>query len=295
MDAASGELQAAAVSARRSSDFLALERIGREMIARGEATGSREAVAWGHYHLGIALTNLNRGVEAERITRAALVLFKELGDEFAAARVMMNLAAIEMDNHLDAAAARRLYDAAEPAIRASGEPERIAIAVGNFGEILRLEGDYEGALRKGLESLEIFLSTGDEPQAAWQLINVAHYYALMRNDAAAVESMHRAHAILERIRDPRWIGLYFDTWMVLGARFGEWEAVAQLQGFVDRFRDENNQPRLQIMLPWLSEPKEKLSRMLSHEQMDELIARGEALTFDGAQRLVEEVAHRHVE
>jgi len=283
------QLERAAAAAHRVSDFVTVERVARQLLELGESFGDRSAKAWGFYYLGVALNGLNRTGEALTATRSALALFESFGDTLVAARVMMNLAAIELDNNLNVAEARRLYEAGEPGIRASGEPRRIAIALGNLGEIHRLEGDYAGALRRGLESLAIFISVDDGSNAAWQTIDVAHYQSLLRDIPAAIESLHGARELLTRNPDPRWIAWYLDTWAMVAAKLGRWEIVAQLFAFTDRYRNENSQPRLQAMLPWLSEPKEQVSRKFSLERLDELTLAGEALTLEQIQALVETI------
>jgi tetratricopeptide (TPR) repeat protein len=283
-------LDQAAKEARKVSDFLSLERIGREMIAHGEASEDREARAWGNYHTGIACNVLNRGAEAERATRAALELFDEIGDELAAARVKLNLAAIEIDNNVDAAEARRLYEEGAPVIRASGDSARLAIALGNLGEICRLEGDYRGALQNGAESLELFRALHDVERMTWLLVDLAHYHSLLRDEPASLARMREAYDLIREHRNPRWIAWYFDTWVILAAKLDRWEEVAQLLAFTDRYRDEQNQPRLQSMLPWFSAPRERLGRELAHERLEELFDEGEALTLERAQALAETLA-----
>ena len=101
--------------------------------------------------------------------------------------------------------------------------------------------------------------------------------------------MASAYDLLRFEPNPRWLAWYFDTWFLIAAGLGRWDAAAQLLAFTDKYRDEQNQPRLQAMLPWLSTPKERLARELSHERHDELVAAGEALTIETAQRLAESI------
>lgn len=66
-------LFAEAQAARLASDFLLLERTSRDLIAAGERDGNDKARADGYYHLGLALTNLNRTTEATVATAFPLL------------------------------------------------------------------------------------------------------------------------------------------------------------------------------------------------------------------------------
>jgi tetratricopeptide (TPR) repeat protein len=278
-------LDARAKEARLADDDLLLERVAREMIALGEQRGHRETVAWGNYHLGVALNNLNRGTEAEAAARRALAVFEDLGDEYNASKVRMNLAVIELDVNVDAAEARRLFEASLPAIRASGETIRLGIALGNLGEILRLEGDYRAAIKASQESLDCFRQIEQHSSIALQMTNIALCQSLLRDEPSAFAGMREAFEHLRLDPNPRWIAWYFDTWVIIAARAGRLEEAARLLGFVDRFRDERNLRRLQGMLPWLSIPKEEMARAFGGDRLDALLAAGEALTLEEAHGL----------
>jgi tetratricopeptide (TPR) repeat protein len=290
MDEETRSLRELSRKALRANDFLGLERLGRQLTAHGESTRDSEAVAWGNYNLGIALTSLNRGAEAARATRSAIELFEAIGDRFAKARAMMNLALVELENNGNVTVARRLYEESEPIIRDCGEPLRLAIALGNIGEMCRMEGDYRGALRKAQESLAIFRSIGDVGNATWPLADIACYHCLLRDRPAAIANMREAAGLLRESPDPRHVVWCFDTAAILAERFDYVEQALRLLSFNDRFRDENNQPRTQALLPWLSTTKERIARDLSPERIDQLVIEGEELTLEEAAQLVEGIA-----
>jgi len=289
VDERANALIEAAKSARVSSRFLVLERLARELIAHGDEAKLPEATASGYYHLGIALSNLNRGDEAAVATRRAIELYDVAGDRLAAARARMNLGSIALDNDGDPGEARRLYEGSMPVMRELGNETNLAIALGNLGEVCRLEGDYRGALAYAQEALGIFESCNDRDNTVWQLTNIAHFLTQQRQYRAAIDHMQRARALLQVDANPRWLAWYFDTWFLIAAALEHYEVAAQLQAYVDKYRDEQNQPRLQAMLPWLSTPKERVARALPLDRHDELVEAGEALTLASAQRLAESV------
>ncbi|MBV8333280.1 MAG: tetratricopeptide repeat protein, partial [Candidatus Eremiobacteraeota bacterium] len=252
------ELYDAAVAAQSSNDYRRLRKISGDMSALGAATGDRRVSAWGDYFLGLARFFNNESAPADRALRRALSYFRESGDRLAAARTMLNLAMIETEVNMNPGAARRYYEEAGPVIRESGDNVRLAILYGNLGEICRLEGDYASALNHARDSVGLFREAGDWGRVVWQLVDMAHYYMLRRDYAAALESMREAYDALRKDWNPRWIAWYFDVWVILAAKLERWEIAAKLLGFVDRMRSEQSVPRLQLLLPWLSAPIERL-------------------------------------
>lgn len=276
-------------AAIHAADFFLVERLSRQLVAMGEEQGDRETIALGYYDLGVALWNLNRTVEAMDACRKAIALYEQLGDRFATARAMMNLAAIEIDNNVDVAEARRLFEMAEPIVRELGESLHLAIALGNLSEICRLEGDYRGALRRAEEALPMFEEVGEASHCIWMHIDKAHYYLLLRKPQEAVANLRAAQARLKDNPNPRWIANAYEIWFLLAVHLGKLDVAAQLLGYVDSVRHATNQPRLMAMMPWLSEPKERLARELG-ERFDELLERGESLSEQGVSEITESLA-----
>jgi tetratricopeptide (TPR) repeat protein len=202
----------------------------------------------------------------------------------------MNLGTIEVDIHLNSGAARRLYELAEPIIREMNDPMRLAIALGNLSEIYRLEGDYRRAMATGNESLQLFADIDDPARAAWQLANIALCQSLLRDVAAAFDSMSAAYDLIVRDPNPRWLAWHFDVWFIIAAKLQRWETAARLLGFVDRLRHEKNVPRLPGLLPWFSLPVESLGRALTDERLHDLMLEGEALSVADAQALGADLA-----
>jgi tetratricopeptide (TPR) repeat protein len=279
------DLRDAGARAMDAADYRALRTAGRDLNELGEANGDALIVAWGEYFGGVALIYNNEGGAANRSLRRALNVFRERGERVMAARTMINLAMIESDINLDGSAARRLLEEAAPAIREEGDLKRLAILFGNLGEICRLEGDYDAALRHARESERLFREAGDSGRLVWQLVDIAHYLSLRREYAAAIESLHAAFAELSREFRPRWVAWYFDVWVIIAAKLERWETAARLLGFVDRWRSEQNVPRLQLMLPSLSVPIERMGSIIAQDRLHELFLEGEELTIEGAQAL----------
>jgi tetratricopeptide (TPR) repeat protein len=283
-------LIAAAAEAQAASDYLTLERLSRELIEAAESGGDRARLAWGYYYLGSACFQRNDGSSAERALRRSLELFEQLGDDYGRARAMCSFGAVVLDVHHDYDQARHWYDGAIPLIRRSGDRHRLAVALGNLGEICRSEGHTKRALEHASEALEIFKALVDHTEAGWQLADIAHYHAIRRDVAAAVESLRDAYAELCVERNPRWIAWYFDIWFIVASQLERWDAAAQLLGFIEHYRDVNKTPRMQALLPWLSQPIEELARRMRNDaRLDELRVAGQSLTLEEAQALTEQI------
>jgi tetratricopeptide (TPR) repeat protein len=273
--------------ARATADDAELDRVAREIVALGAAQGDDEVVAWGNYNLGVALYRMNRGDEAAAANRAAYEHFKRAGKDLDAAKALMNLATVELAINVNTAEARRLYEESIGLIRGSGDRVLLAISLGNLAELLRLENDYKEAIATARESIALHLEIGNFGNAAMQYAIVAHCQSLLRDFHAAVASMREGFAYLRQQLYPRWVAEFFDTWAIIASGRGDLERSATLLAFVDRYRFEHSVRRLQSMLPWLSDPRERIAREFTDTDSAELTATGEALSVEQAQALAE--------
>jgi tetratricopeptide (TPR) repeat protein len=279
----------AAVAAQEAADYLTLARIAGEIVARCSASGDKLGLAWGYYFSAAAHFQRNDGTAAERAYRKAEELFTEIGNRQGIARSMLGRAAVALDINLDAAEARGLYDAAVPIVRELGDKRRLAIALGNLGEVYRLEGEGARALRSAGEAVALFREVNDPAAAGWQLASMGHYHLLRRDYAAALESMRASYPEIVRDPIPWCFAWYFDMWFIIVAALGRWELAARLLGFANHYRDIHSAPRMQGIFPWFSAPVEALHKSLEDDRFNELLAQGESLSVEQAQALVEAV------
>lgn len=260
-------------------------------MVTSEHAGDRHNLAWGYYYLGSARFQRNDGSGSERALRRCLALFEELADEYGQARAMCSFGAVVLDIYHDFDQARHWYDRAIPMMRRFADRNRLAIALGNLGEICRSEGNITAALKNAREALSIFQEIGEHTNAGWMLTDIAHYHAMRREFDRSLESLKGAFAELSHERVARWLAWYFDIAFIVAFRLERWEIAAPLLGFTQSFRDENNAPRMQALLPWLSEPIEELSRRMHRDDhLDGLRVAGEASTLEETQALIEQLA-----
>jgi len=278
-----------AAAAQHAGDYPTLAQLARDLIALAQAAADRRELAWGHYFAGASWFQRSDGSAASREYRKALELFTEQGDREGRARSMLGMAAVALDIDLDVGEARRVYDLCVPIVRELGDKRRLGIVLGNFGEIHRMEGNADAALRCAREAVALFREAGDDAFAGWQLTSMGHYHLLRRDPESAIASMRQSYAELQKSPNPRWIAWYFDIWFIIAAALDRWDVAAQLMAFSNRYRDEHSVPRMPGILPWFSRPVESLSQRLGGD-LETLIERGEGLDVAGAQALVEGVS-----
>ena len=289
------ELREAATAAQSAADYLKLAEVARRMIELSERDGDARNAAWGRYYSAVALYQRNDGQAAKREYRAARELFETLGDREGVVRSTIGLAVVALDVDVDVSEAHHLYDLTLPIVRDLGDKRGLGIVLGNLGEIYRLEGSVAKAIRSAEESATLFRELDERALLGWQLGNIAHFRLLRHDPAGALESVREAYAELQKDPVPRWIAEHFDVCFIIAAALDRWEAAAQIYAFANRYRDDNNAPRYQGILPWFSRPVEKLSQHIETARLHELFDMGESLSVERAHELVfEEPLNRGV-
>ena len=269
--------------ARDATDGPAVERFSRALIERAEPAGDVAMSARGQLLLGFAMVlraDSSRGRAALKKAQHAFESSDDLDGRAAHASVRGTLAFHVEDNP---EAARRWSEECLALEAECTDPHYLGMALANLAEIARLGGDYRWSLRNSERAIAVFRDLDDCGRVAWQLSTVALTQLLSRDNDAFFASMCQAFNALRRDRIPRFVARYFDVAFIAAARFERWEDAARLSGFTDHFRHRKSQVRLNGLMPWTSEPIERLHKNLSDERLNELLLEGEGLTLDRAQ------------
>jgi hypothetical protein len=286
-------LRAAAEEAYAAIDFARMREIGIAMLAAGEQSNNAEQTAFGNLYQGWANIHLQAGEGAKAALHSALAFFRANDRKLETAQTLTCLASIAIDVDVDAAESRRLFEEAWPLVQEVGTKQQAAALRGNLGEVCRLEGDLKAATQCAHESLEMWRALDDPMRAAWQHTNIAHNEILSRRYASAIRSLDLACDELTRAPNPLCVSWCFDVWIILAVKLEQFEVAARLLGFVEWLRTDDGLYRQQGMLPYLSEPIERLSRAFSYEEMQELARDGERLSFFDARDLAFAL-HAHI-
>jgi tetratricopeptide (TPR) repeat protein len=286
-------LRTAAEEAYAAIDFARMREIGTQMLAAGAQSDDPEQTAYGHLYQGWANIHLQAGQGSKTALRAALAYFRENDRKLETAQALTCLASIAIDVDVDAAESRRLFEEAWPLVKEVGTKEQAAALRGNLGEVCRLEGDLKAATECAHESLDMWRALDDPMRAAWQLTNIAHNELLSRRYSSAIRSLDLACDELTRAPNPLCVTWCFDVWIILAVKLGQLEVAARLLGYVEWLRMDDGVYRQQGMLPYLSEPIERVSRAFSDEEMQTFTRDGEHLSFFDARELASTL-HAHI-
>ena len=245
------DLNQAALAAQSAANFVELERIAREMIRLGEASGDPAELGRAYTFLGNAKLHVRDGAAAEAAYQTAQRIYEAAGDRHGLARVHMNLGAVAFDLHLDVETARRYFSSTLPVFAEFGDRFRYGVALGNLSEVARLDGNYESAAEYARRAYDVFSEIGDSDRCTWMTLDLAHYAWLAGDEREARERLEAAHELLAVNHNVIWTAVYFELWMMIALAHGEREIAARLLRFADAYRESHRTPRLQGMLPWL--------------------------------------------
>ena len=283
-------LKEAALRAQRAADWRKLNHVGRAMVLTGESSADDQRLGLGHYYLGLSHFLRGDGSGARKAFLTAQRQALAANDRPLLLLAKLGQAAIAGEIDVDFEALLALSEEALALARELGDEKSTATALGNLAEAYHLGGDTARALRYANEAAAIFLRLERWSSAGAQYATIAHVNVLRFEFARAFEALRTSWTYLSRENVALHVAWYFQVWFLVAAALRQWEATAQLYGFLTHYRDVNDAPRMQGMLPWLSEPIERQYRELGRERALELAAEGEALTVEQAQALVERLS-----
>ncbi|MEM6797620.1 MAG: tetratricopeptide repeat protein, partial [Acidobacteriota bacterium] len=173
----------------------------RRAIDRRRQSGPPHALAEAHHLLANALQRGRRLDASLSAFERSLEIFRELGDEPAEARALLNIGFISQLQG-DAAAARSRYEVALAMARAHDDRSVIAKLLNNLGGLDYRAGDLGSAVRR-LESLLVFQPEDDLRGRSRTLGNLASAQRLLGRYQESLDGFERALEIQETLGDPR--------------------------------------------------------------------------------------------
>ena len=280
-------LSEAAAAAQREGDSRKLLHAAGELVALCENDGDKEGLVLGYYYLGLSHFLRGEGAKARAAYRHALELGTKIGNKPGILRATIGLAAVAGEFDLDVEGLRALSEDALRMARELRDEKSEAVTLGSLAEACHLQGDFARSIRFASESAQIFARLERWSSAGAQYATVAHVHGLRREYARAIETMRTAWEYLRREPIAFHRAWYFQVWFLIAAGLNQWETAARLYGFLAHYRDINEAPRLNGMLPTMSGPIERHYKELGHDRAIMLAAEGESYTLDQAQALAE--------
>jgi tetratricopeptide (TPR) repeat protein len=279
-----GALIDACEEAHRREDMRGLEELAEELLRACEASGDPRRAS-GYVYLSIARAAQNDADGARNYATAALRMFSTAGDRVGILRAKVALAFIAGEVEIDRERARELAREALDIARDIGDPERLAVCLGNYAEVCRQDGSFGTAIGLASESAELYERNGRFARAAAQHGVIAQIYVVQRKFETAIEHLRIAWALLRRERIPRHFAWYFEVWITIAVALDKFETAARLYGFIDLYRDRHGVQRQQGVLSRISGPVERIFSVLGEQRAHALVEEGEALSVDAAQAL----------
>lgn len=182
-------LNAAGMMALWTGDVdLAMQR-NAAALAVAETTGFALGISMGHFAYGITLINRGRDQEAYGHLTMAAELFDESNSQWEKVNTLVHLANAALGLG-DAATAESILRTTLPLAERVGDPWQVAFCLNNFGEVARVQGDYERA-RQAYERSEALFRQADAQGDLARLSHTRGYIALHDGDPARAAALFR--------------------------------------------------------------------------------------------------------
>ena len=180
---------------------LSIER-NHASLALGEQSGFPLGIMMGHFTYGVSLLNGGRDKEAYGHLTMAAEMFDEVADNWDKVNTLIHLANASLGLGETQQAETWLCQAM-PMAESVGDPWQIAFCHNNFGEVARVQGNYERA-RGYYERSEALYREADALGDHARLVHTLAYLALHDGDAARAEEMfHERLAAFQRLGNKR--------------------------------------------------------------------------------------------
>ncbi len=174
----------------------------REALTVRRASGDRLAQTATLGNIGNVLQNLGRNDEAFATYEEAIAISREIGDRTTEANSLNNIAFARAGLAQLPEAAESFQQAAE-ILGSIGSSASQAVVLGNLGDIRLQLGDQQAAVAILSQALDLHRQFGNVYVEATVLLNLGNALCHNGQTPEGLDHWQQAHALLERIGDPR--------------------------------------------------------------------------------------------
>ncbi len=203
------------------SQYEEAERLYRASLTVFEEIGDRRSVALTQSSLADLLSNRGQYEEAERLYRASLTVKEEIGDRREVAVTQSSLADL-FSNRGQYEEAERLYRASLTVFEEIGDRRSVALTQSSLADLLRNRGQYEEAERLYKSGLTICHEVQDLQGIGVFLLGLGKLAMVKNQPAEAIAMFQEAQQRFEAIGLSNW--------------------AAQAEQLIQQMQDEENSP-----------------------------------------------------
>ncbi|HXG87470.1 MAG TPA: protein kinase [Vicinamibacterales bacterium] len=235
-------------------DPVGCESLNRAAVEAYRTLGDRRGMAVALNAIGVCQHSLHRNAEARRDFEEALVIWRELGNEQAAARTLVNLAAVSVDAG-EVPRAIELYGQVRVACDRIDDHSGAAWAINFEAQVQAGRGEHEVARALYAEALRRFHTIRDAWGAGDSLLALGHIALAIGDGVEARTQFAEAHTVFKGAGDIRGAVRVIEAFARLAARQRDATRALTLAGAAAALRQT-----LSVPLP--SSERESLERVL---------------------------------
>jgi tetratricopeptide (TPR) repeat protein len=273
-------LHDAAQLANTGGNYVRLAELGERLVALHERRADDPlGYARALHALGAAKYNLGDAEGARQMLARALEAYREVGDPRGIAIGLMNLAAALSEYGTDEERAQQLFEESLEIYRSLGLSANMGIVLANLAAIAARRGDYAKGIDYGAQSFEVFERLGNKIFASWPLVDMAGYRLELGDVDECRNGLRKAGEYLDEDSNVKYVANFCDVAFCLAVDAQRYENAARIHGYIERFRDERDVPRLPADGGAFIARLARLREILDPPQLERLAAEGRDWTF----------------
>ena len=216
-------LAAAGLLAQRLGDYVEAETLTRTAVSLSRQLGDETAVAYALNNLGIVLMSRGDNTAAQQLAEESLTICQAAGDALGVSRALMIIGQVALHQDRLPMARRALTDSLA-FWRRQGERKNAILCLLNLGRVHMLQGDYARATQLVEEGIAISQAVGDRHFAMVGLWTQAEVALLLDDLVAATAQFERCLAQAREFGDQYFEALTLSKLGLLALFRSDWDS-----------------------------------------------------------------------